>query len=277
MKIGVTLPQFVGDPRRTLDAARRVEAIGLDGAFVFDHNWPIGRPDRPGLAAFPLLGAVCAVTRQVCVGPLVARVGLVDDAVLVAQLRSLAAMSGGTGGRLVAGLGAGDAKSAAENDAYGIPAAPAAARRRSLESCARALMADGICVWVGGSAPETVAVARRLALPLNLWQVSPARLAQEAATGPTTWAGIGLEPGDGAGRAGPGGGGPGPSAGPTAPADGRVARAVVAEAPPGRAPVTVDDLAAAGATWAVTAWPGDAGLEALAAAASGARARCGKM
>src|SRR5271169_153104 len=128
MRIGVTLPSFRADAG-ALDAARRAEAAGLDGVFVFDHLWPLGRPDRPALASFPLLGAVAAVTETVALGPLVARVGLVPDEVLVAELASLSHMAPG---RLIAGIGTGDAMSAPENQAYGIAFADAGTRRLAL-------------------------------------------------------------------------------------------------------------------------------------------------
>ena len=73
-----------------LDAARRAEELGLDGVFVFDHLWPLGAPERPALSAFPVLGAVAAATEPgAASGPLVARIGLVPDEVLVAELLSL--------------------------------------------------------------------------------------------------------------------------------------------------------------------------------------------
>ncbi len=42
MRVGVTLPTF-RDDAAALDAARRAEALGLDGVFVFDHLWPLGQ------------------------------------------------------------------------------------------------------------------------------------------------------------------------------------------------------------------------------------------
>jgi len=95
----VTLPTF-RDDAAVLGAARRAEELGLDGVFVFDHLWPMGAPQRPALSAFPVLGAIAASTRRVCFGPLVARVGLVPVAVLVAELLSLDRMAPG---RLIAG------------------------------------------------------------------------------------------------------------------------------------------------------------------------------
>jgi len=61
----------------------------------------------------------------VALGPLVARVGLVPDAVLVHGLVSLHRM---VGDRLIAGLGTGDSLNREENEAYGIPFRPVAER-----------------------------------------------------------------------------------------------------------------------------------------------------
>ena len=170
MKIGVTLPQFREEAEPAVAAAVRAEQLGLDGVFVFDHLWPIGRPDRPIIAALPLLGALAAETGRLSIGTLVARVGLVPDEVLVDQLLGVSRLSGG---RLIAGLGTGDHLSAQENLAYGVAYPPAEERRDSLDRCGSALMDEGIPVWVGaGPRPAflTREVAVRLGAALNIWQ-----------------------------------------------------------------------------------------------------------
>lgn len=225
VRVGVTLPTFRTEDV-AVDGARRAEALGLDGVFVFDHLWPLGRPDRPALAAFPVLGAVAAATDAVAVGPLVARVGLVPDAVMVARFRALAGLAPG---RVVAGIGTGDTKSAAENLAYGIPLGTAAERRRSLAECAAVLRGDGLPVWVGGGAPATVAVAAATGAAANLWDADAAAVARQAAVTEVTW------------------GGPVPED-----AEGIVG--------------VLGPLAAAGATWVVCAWPSSLGAVAEAAA-----------
>src|SRR5579875_23412 len=136
MNVGVTLPQFRSEAETALRAAREAERLGLDGVFVFDHLWPMGSPQRPVLAALPLMGAIAAETESIAIGSLVMRVGLVPDDVLVEQLLDLAGM---TGGRFIAGLGTGDRLSEQENIAFGAPYPSAAERRASLEYCARAL------------------------------------------------------------------------------------------------------------------------------------------
>ncbi len=185
LRVGVTLPSF-RDDTEALAAACRAEALGLDGVFVFDHLWPLGKPDRPAIACFPLLGAVAAVTKHVVLGPLVARVGLVPDDVLMAQFVSLDHMAPR---RVVAGIGTGDSMSAPENRAFGIDFAPAAGRRRSLDRCARALSGIGVPVWVGGRSESTIAVALAAGAAVNLWEASPAEVAAHARRGEVTWAG----------------------------------------------------------------------------------------
>jgi alkanesulfonate monooxygenase SsuD/methylene tetrahydromethanopterin reductase-like flavin-dependent oxidoreductase (luciferase family) len=225
VRLGVTLPSFHDGAAPALDAARQAEALGLDGVFAFDHLWPLGHRERPVLSVFPLLGAVAAVTSRIQLGPLVARVGLVPDDVLVAQLLSLHRMAPG---RVIAGLGTGDERSAAENRAYGIPYDRADERRLSVLACGRRLRQAGVTVWVGGGSVATSELAAELGAALNLWQGQPAALAALQVRSEVTWAGP----------------------------------------VPGTVPELAEwlaELERAGATWAVCAWP--ASLETLAEAA----------
>jgi alkanesulfonate monooxygenase SsuD/methylene tetrahydromethanopterin reductase-like flavin-dependent oxidoreductase (luciferase family) len=216
VRVGVTLPTF-RDDTAALDAARSAEALGLDGVFVFDHLWPMGSRERPALSAFPMLGAVASVTNRISFGPLVARIGLVPDAVLVAELASLAHMAPG---RLIAGLGTGDAKSAAENEAYGIPPGPPDERRLALARCARQVIALGVPVWVGGGSVATTELAVDLGpgAAVNLWAGQASAVAALSARCEVTWGG---------------------------PVSGQVPQIALA----------LTELAQAGATWVVCAWP----------------------
>jgi hypothetical protein len=187
MKVGITLPQFRDEADSAIAAARRAEELGLDGVFCFDHLWPMGQPGRPALSSGPLLGAVAASTSSIRVGSLVARVGLLPDDVLVEVLSSLNAISGG---RLIAGLGTGDHLSRAENLAFGIPFEPAAERQVRLASVAVAVEARGIEVWVGGGLPSTSDLARTVGGAVNLWEADTAKVAATASAGcETTWGG----------------------------------------------------------------------------------------
>jgi alkanesulfonate monooxygenase SsuD/methylene tetrahydromethanopterin reductase-like flavin-dependent oxidoreductase (luciferase family) len=216
MRLGVVLPTFSMTPDVALTAAAEVARAGLDGAFVYDHLWPMGNPGKPAIAAYPLLGALAGLGGQLVLGTLVARVDLVETEALVRQLATVSSLNGG---RFIAGIGTGDIKGAAEYEAYGLLLRPATERRALLEQAARLLIAAGISVWVGAGSAETNAIAQRLELTLNLWNASPGEVARIAELGPVSWGG-------------------------NLPRD------------PHEASDLVGGLEAAGASWAVFAWPG---------------------
>jgi alkanesulfonate monooxygenase SsuD/methylene tetrahydromethanopterin reductase-like flavin-dependent oxidoreductase (luciferase family) len=189
MRLGITLPQFRHDAEAAVEVARRAEAAGVDGVFVFDHLWPLGQRMRPALHCLTLLGTLVAETERVVLGPLVARVGLVPDALLVHGLVTLHRMCGG---RFIAALGTGDSLNREENEAYGIPFAPVAERVTAVLSCCRQLRAAGVTTWVGGRS-KAVREAAAEADAWNAWGIDPATFAAEAAgvaRGPAlTWGG----------------------------------------------------------------------------------------
>ncbi|HEX2031122.1 MAG TPA: LLM class flavin-dependent oxidoreductase [Actinomycetota bacterium] len=224
MKLGVMLPMFSGDPRKALAAAREAEALGYDGAFVFDHFFPPGAPpDRPALEAFATLAAVAAATDRITVGTLVTRVSLRPAGMLA---KTAAWIDAASGGRLVLGVGTGDPIDRPEHEAYGIPMKGRRERREELEESVAALKAlfggrrfpggrhvpaldgplsprpatpGGPPIWVGAQADEVVRIAGRLADGWNGWGMAPDRfrakagLLADAAGGrpvEATWAGI---------------------------------------------------------------------------------------
>jgi hypothetical protein len=234
VKVGVILPTFRDDADDAIETAHRAEALGLDGVFCYDHLWPMGQPDRPALAPFPILGLLAATTSRLTLGTLVARVGLVPDRVLVSEFATLDLLAPG---RVIAGLGTGDRLSAAENRAYGIDFAPVAERLTHLRHCAATLRARGITVWLGGRRATTSDMAQQLGVAVNLWDADADEVAQQAPVTEVTWAGPAL------GRRAPGGSAPGGSApGGSAPGD---------PAPGGDLRTTLDALGRSGATWAV--------------------------
>jgi len=178
LKVGLTLPQFAEDAEACIEVAQRAEEAELDGVFVFDHLWAIGRPDGPVLHGPSLLAALATETHRVHVGTLVARVGVVPDDVLVDSFVTLAAMAGD---RLLAGLGVGDRLSADENRAFGVPFPAVADRLTSLGACCRRLRRLGIETWVGGLSAGTRAVGRAESPALNLWDVTPDAVSAELA------------------------------------------------------------------------------------------------
>jgi alkanesulfonate monooxygenase SsuD/methylene tetrahydromethanopterin reductase-like flavin-dependent oxidoreductase (luciferase family) len=186
VKIGITLPQFSDDAEAAIKVALDAEAAGLDGVFVFDHLWPIGQPHRPATYSFALLGALAAETSRLSLGTLVARAGLLPDAVLVNTLGSVHRM---IGDRLIAGVGAGDRLSAAENVAYGVPFEPAAVRLAAVARVCDGLRAKGIETWVGGRSPAAREVAIAHADGWNLWDAPVDELAAERDVA-VTWGGL---------------------------------------------------------------------------------------
>ena len=185
MRVGVLLPTFTVGTTTALDCAARAAAAGLDGVFAYDHLWPMGSPERPSYAPFPLLAAVARRHQQLVVAPLVARVGLVGTNHLVEEFLTLEALAPR---RVIAALGTGDRLSAAENHAYGLVPRDADARRALLRETARAL-GDVMPVWFGAGAPATNELARSLGVVLNTWNTSFEQVRVFAAAGPVTWAG----------------------------------------------------------------------------------------
>ena len=185
MKLGVLLPTFRDDPSDALALAARAEDVGLDGVFAYDHLWPMNAPARPALAPFPVLAAVARRHPSLHLGPLVARVGLVATSHLVSQFTTLERLAPG---RVVAALGTGDRHSAAENEAYGLPARSPSERRELLGAAARSLV-KRMPVWIGGGQERTNQVARDVGAEINLWNAPPSAVADVGRTGPVNWAG----------------------------------------------------------------------------------------
>ncbi|MFZ0251628.1 MAG: hypothetical protein WAL61_16920 [Acidimicrobiales bacterium] len=196
MRTGVVLPLFRDTPDAAFAAASAAVAAGVDGLFCYDHIWPIGHPERPALAPFPILGALATMLGPPTtpgggpfLGTLVARVGLVPDAVLAAQFRALESLAPG---RVIAGIGTGDRLSEEENLAYGIPFTSAAERRAEMVELGRRLTREGLPVWVAGGAVGRTEEARAAGAALNVWDAAPSLVAARVAGPPgveVTWAG----------------------------------------------------------------------------------------
>ena len=60
IRTGVVLPDFRETPGRCPRGGDEAFAAGVDGVFCYDHIWPMGQPDRPALAPFPVLAALAA-------------------------------------------------------------------------------------------------------------------------------------------------------------------------------------------------------------------------
>ena len=185
MKRGVLLPMFRSNTDDALEAASLAASLGIEGVFAYDHLWPMGTPERPALAPFPVLAAIAVREPSLIVGPLVARVGLVSDDDMVERFCSLALVAPG---RVIGALGTGDKVSEQENVAYGIAYDKSDVRRSHLFSVASRLR-DFLPVWIGAGASATNEVARSLEVELNLWDKSAEDVALAATNGPVSWAG----------------------------------------------------------------------------------------
>lgn len=177
----------------TLDVAARAAEVGLDGVFCYDHLWPMGLPERPAIAPFEVLTAVAVRHESLTVGPLVARVGLADNEVLLGQFRALGVLAAG---RVVAALGTGDRLSRDENLAFGIDYAPPDVRRDQLRALGATLIDEQIEVWVGAVAQRTNAIAEELGCTLNLWNTSLDDVARSGELVAVSWAGAAPTHGD---------------------------------------------------------------------------------
>jgi alkanesulfonate monooxygenase SsuD/methylene tetrahydromethanopterin reductase-like flavin-dependent oxidoreductase (luciferase family) len=187
MKIGIILPTFRDSADEALRVAEEAEAFGIDGVFCYDHLWPMGNPARPALAPFPILAAIALRHPRLFLGPLVARIGLVESDVLISQFAALEALSPG---RVIAALGTGDKLSKAENDAYGIAFASPDERREALVYCISRLKRTVSTLWVGGGANATMKLAEEQRVAVNMWGATPEALVQQATRTEVTWAGI---------------------------------------------------------------------------------------
>jgi alkanesulfonate monooxygenase SsuD/methylene tetrahydromethanopterin reductase-like flavin-dependent oxidoreductase (luciferase family) len=226
LRIGVILPMFSGDPAKVVDAARASDALGFDGAFVFDHFFPPGgSPDRPALEAFTTLAAVAAATRRVRLGTLVTRAVLRPPGLVAKMMATIDQISGG---RTILGIGTGDPIDRPEHDAFGFPDLGVRERRAHLAETVGAIKTlftgrpfdggdfipamagplvpsavqpGGPPIWLGGLSDEIVRMAGSIADGWNGWGVTPdafrhkAKLLAEEADragrhAEATWAGI---------------------------------------------------------------------------------------
>lgn len=178
LRVGLTLPAFQPDPAVAVNVACAAEDAGLDGVFVFDHLFRVpvgGGPPRQALEGMTMMAAVAAATTRVAVGVLVARASMRPPAVLVSSLDTLARIAPG---RIVAGLGAGDALSDAEDRAFGVGVPDRIAGLT--ETVARAGN-RGYPVWVGGLSPAVRRLAAARADGWNAWGLTVDRFAEGVA------------------------------------------------------------------------------------------------
>jgi alkanesulfonate monooxygenase SsuD/methylene tetrahydromethanopterin reductase-like flavin-dependent oxidoreductase (luciferase family) len=172
VKLGLTLPSFSTDPSVVVAVARAAEAAGLDGVFVFDHLFRTATDghNRPALEPIALLGALSEATTRITLGTLVARASLRPAASLRGVFDTLERLAPG---RLVAGVGAGDSRSANENECFGLPAGQVEDRVAALVDAVVTTRDRNFPVWVGGTSAAVRAVASRDADGWNQWGTDP--------------------------------------------------------------------------------------------------------
>lgn len=181
IRLGLTLPSFVEDPEIVLRVAAAAEAAGVDGVFVYDHLFRIGKGGRrrPALESTTLLGAVLASTSSIKVGTLVTRATLRPPAVLAHAFDTAIRIAPG---RLIATIGAGDGESREEMETFGYDFGTARSRVDALAAAVAATRGRGYPVWIGGTSVAVRALAAATADGWNRWGGTPASFAAEAAS-----------------------------------------------------------------------------------------------
>jgi len=134
VRFGVTLPQIKRSWQEARDAAVTFDQLRFDSVWVCDHLYGVPLPTLPILEGWTELAAVAAVTERVELGTLVTPPFFRNPAVLAKQIATLDHISGG---RAIAGLGAGWFQ--AEFEGYGCEFPSLGARMKALEEEVRIL------------------------------------------------------------------------------------------------------------------------------------------
>ena len=101
---GVTLPQIKRSWEEARGAALAFDHLGFDSVWVCDHVYGVPNPALPIFEAWSQLAAVAAITERVELGTLVTPPFFRNPGVFAKQLTTIDHISGG---RVIAGLGAG--------------------------------------------------------------------------------------------------------------------------------------------------------------------------
>ncbi len=179
MKVGLTLPSFTEDPEIPIRIARVAEEAGVDGVFVYDHLFRLGRNGalRPALECLSLLGALAVETRRITLGTLVVRATLRPPATLAVALDTVVRIAGS---RLVVGIGSGDEESRQEMETFGLDVGSETDRVKRLRASLRELRGRPYPSWVGGRARHVGLIAAESAQGWNRWGVGAEEFAIEA-------------------------------------------------------------------------------------------------
>jgi len=104
MQFGATLPQIKRTWQEVRGVAEELDRLGFHSAWVCDHVYGVPAPNLPILEAWTELAAVAAITARIELGTLVTPPFFRNPAILAKQIATLDQISGG---RAIAGLGAG--------------------------------------------------------------------------------------------------------------------------------------------------------------------------
>ena len=131
IEFGVYLPQLQLDFETILSRIQLADRLGFDTAWFFDHLYPPGLPDVPGLDGWTLVSALSVLTERIRLGQLVLCNGFRHPAVLAKMAITLDVISRG---RLELGLGTGSYLQ--EFAEFGLPCPDIATRSNQLdEAC----------------------------------------------------------------------------------------------------------------------------------------------
>jgi probable F420-dependent oxidoreductase len=129
VRVGVQIAQYGTSFSALVDAARELEAMGVDAVFNWDHFFGPGPDaDVEHFECWAVLAAWAAATSRIELGPLVSAIGYRNPDLVADMARTLDHLSGG---RVMLGLGAGfKERDYAE---YGYPFGAVGGRLRDLE------------------------------------------------------------------------------------------------------------------------------------------------